>query len=126
MMDSNIVDYDVTRPWMDGGRDAIGKYRIGADIDSSILVDFALEAKCYDLNNGVGVRETSRLISRLRHRQFGIFVTTSYIGRQAYKEIIEDGHPVVIMSAIDIAKTLIKTGKNTPTKVDYWLKASFS
>jgi hypothetical protein len=33
-----------------------------------------------------GVREMSRLISRLRHRQFGVLVTTSYVDNQAYRE----------------------------------------
>ena len=26
---ANIHDYEITRPWRDGGRDAIGTYRIG-------------------------------------------------------------------------------------------------
>lgn len=39
--------------------------------------DSALEAKCYDLNTGVGVEAQSRLISRFRPRQFGVLVTTS-------------------------------------------------
>jgi hypothetical protein len=30
---------------------------------SAIEVDFALEAKCYGVNNPVGMREVSRLIS---------------------------------------------------------------
>jgi nucleoside-diphosphate-sugar epimerase len=46
------------------------------------------------------------LISRLRFRQFGIFVTTSYLATQAYKEIREDGHPVVVLAARDIADLL--------------------
>jgi len=46
-----------------------------------VAVEFALEAKCYAANHGVGVRETSRLIFRLRHRQFGVLVTTSYLAR---------------------------------------------
>lgn len=101
-MDRNITDYDLTRPWRDGGRDAIGNYRIGY-LDNTISVEFALEAKCKQPDSGSGIRETSRLISRLRHRQFGIFVTTSYVANQAYKEILEDQHPVVIISGIDIA-----------------------
>src|SRR5690606_40741748 len=52
-------------------RDAIGQLRIGSG-PAAILVDFALEAKCYALESAVGVREISRLISRLRHRQFEI------------------------------------------------------
>ena len=69
---------DVTRPWRDGGRDAIGDYLIGPASDP-VAVEFALEAKCYAPGNGVGVRQTSRLISRLRHRQFGVLVTTSHV-----------------------------------------------
>ena len=38
-------------------------------------------------SNTVGVREVSRLISRIRHRQFGVLVTTSVVGRQAYEEV---------------------------------------
>ncbi len=85
----DIAGIDVTRPSRDGGRDATGQLRIGVG-PGAILVDFALEAKCFQMNSSVGVREVSRLISRLRHRQFGILVTTSHLDRQAYKEIKED------------------------------------
>jgi hypothetical protein len=124
LMDRNVVSYDLTRPWVDGGRDAIGKYRIGMG-ENSIDVEFALEAKCYGLKNAVGVKETSRLISRLRHRQFGIFVTTSYVHRQAYKEIKEDRHPVIIISASDIVKILKRAGYSTESAAIRWLKANF-
>lgn len=104
----DINSWELTRPWRDGGMDAIGGYHIGSGL-SAIEVDFALEAKCYNPEKGVvGVRELSRLISRLRHRQFGILVTTSYLGLQAYKELKEDKHPVVIISGGDIAKILDK------------------
>jgi hypothetical protein len=80
----NIHREELTRPWRDGGRDATGLYRIGNEA-GAIDVEFALEAKCHSLNSGVGVEAVSRLISRLRHRQFGILVTTSYLHEQAYK-----------------------------------------
>jgi hypothetical protein len=124
LVDSNIAGYDLTRPWVDGGRDAVGKYRIGLK-GNDITVDFALEAKCYALDSGVGVKETSRLISRLRYRQFGIFVTTSYVSLQAYKEIKEDGHPVLIISSGDIARLLVDKGYGTPEDVQQWLLARF-
>lgn len=101
----DIHHEELTRPWRDGGRDAVGLYRIGRDA-GAIDVEFALEAKCYSLSNSVGVEAVSRLISRLRHRQFGILVTTSYVHEQAYSEIIEDGHPVVIICARDITEKL--------------------
>lgn len=72
----NIHRWEITRPWRDGGRDELGTYRIGQGA-GAIDVEFALEAKCYGLKNGVGIKPLARLISRLRHRQFGILVTTS-------------------------------------------------
>lgn len=124
LMDKNIISYDMTRTRRDGGRDAIGKYRIGID-KSNIQVEFALEAKRYELNNSVGVKETSRLISRLKHREFGILVTTSYVDIQTYKEIVEDGHPIVIISAIDIIDILKKSGIKGINDVRQWLKNNF-
>lgn len=102
----DIGHCDITRPWRDGGRDAVGAYRIGTG-RSSIEVEFALEAKCYDpKGKGVGVKELCRLLSRLRHRQFGILITTSYLASQAYTELRADKHPVVIISGGDIVNTL--------------------
>lgn len=125
LMDSNIINYEVTRKSRDGGRDAIGKYRIGIE-SSSIIVDFALEAKRFAINTGVGVKHTSRLISRLRYRQFGILVTTSYVDKQTYQEIIEDSHPIVIIAAVDIIKILKNSGYKTKDEVSNWLKANFN
>src|SRR5262249_30104750 len=120
MMAQSIVSIDVTRPWMDGGRDAVGHYRIGTDADA-IKVEFALEAKCFGTEHGVGVKATSRLISRLRFRQFGIFVTTSFIDHQAYEEIRQDGHPVVVLSGSDIVHLLSDKGIATSRAVREWL-----
>jgi len=122
MMLKNIVSIDLTRPSRDGGRDAIGKYRIGEG-DSAVLVDFALEAKCYQSSNPVTVKDISRLISRLRHRQFGILVTTSYVATQAYKEIKEDEHPIIIISATDILTTLKSGGLIHQHHLLDWLKS---
>ena len=116
----NIQDIDVTRPSVDGGRDAVGKFRIGVE-ENNLYWDFALEAKCYKIDNGCGVKETNRLISRLRHRQFGIFITTSYVSRQAYQEIVEDKHPVLILSGIDIVRVLKKKDISDVKKVKTWL-----
>ncbi len=122
-MDSNFIDFSLTRPWRDGGRDALGFYTIstGEKINSPLKIDCALEAKCYAPNNGVGVKEMSRLISRIRYRQFGIMVTTSYVDNQAYKEVVDDGHPILIVTAVDIASVLRKNAIN-PSNVDEWLK----
>jgi hypothetical protein len=120
----DTVELDLTRPYRDGGRDGIGKLRIGRP-ESSVLVDFAIEAKCYGLGNSVRVREVSRLISRLRHRQFGVIITTSWLHDQAYKEIVEDGHPVMILAGKDIIELLRETGLKDSTAVQNWLETNF-
>ena len=74
------------------------------------------------MTNSVGVKETSRLISRIKYRDFGILVTTSYVGIQAYKEIKEDKHPVIVISAIDIINILNKAGYKTKDDVLNWLE----
>lgn len=102
-MDQNIVDTSVTRPYKDGGFDAIGTYKIFSRAENTVLVDFYLQAKCYNSKNGVNVSDTSRLISRIKDRQFGIMFTTSYVGNQAYQEILEDGHPIVIINGKTIS-----------------------
>lgn len=120
----DTVELDLTRRYRDGGRDGIGRLRIGRP-ETSVLVDFAIEAKCYGTNSSVGVREVSRLISRLRHRQFGVIVTTSWLHDQAYKEIVEDGHPVMILAGKDLVELLRETGLQDSTAVLTWLKTSF-
>jgi hypothetical protein len=124
MVAPNIVSCDVTRPWVDGGRDAVGEYRLGPLADA-VKVEFALEAKCYAFDQSVGVQDTSRLISRLRFRQFGILVTTSWVHAQAYKEVRDDRHPVIILCARDIVDLLRSKGLATPTEVSTWLEKTF-
>jgi hypothetical protein len=125
MLLPNVSTLDVTRPSRDGGRDAIGQLKLG-DGPGAILVDFALEAKCYGIANSVGVREMSRLISRLRHRQFGVLVTTSFVDAQAYREIKEDRHPIIVVAAIDIVRLLRANGHGEAETVLAWLEVNFS
>lgn len=121
-MDERFQDFTLTRPWRDGGRDALGYYVIGNESKANfpLRIDCALEAKCYGKNNAVGVKEMSRLISRIRYRQFGIMITTSYVHKQAYEEVIEDGHPILIVSASDIAQILRKNSIMSGD-IDEWM-----
>lgn len=108
--DPHVSSIEVTRPSRDGGRDAIGDYRLGP-ADDPVRLRFALEAKCYDPDGGgVGVKLVSRLISRIKHREFGVFVTTSFIAKQAYQEVREDEHPIVFLSGRDIVNVLTRMG----------------
>ena len=121
-MDERFQDFSLTRPWRDGGRDALGYYVIGNESKANypLRIDCAMEAKCYAENHSVGVREMSRLISRIRYRQFGVLITTSYVHEQAYKEIMEDGHPILVVSATDIAGVLRKNAI-TSNNIGEWL-----
>ena len=110
--DKAIID-EITRGAVDGGRDTIGRYGMGIAEDP-VYVEFSLEAKCYqpavDGNKPttVGVKEVSRLISRIRNRQFGVLVTTSIVAKQAYEEVREDGHPIIFICGKDIVEILVK------------------
>jgi len=121
----DTISLDVTRPSRDGGRDALGRYRIGRGF-ASVEVDFAMEAKCYAASTSVSVRDTSRLISRLRHRQFGVLVTTSYVNQQAYQEIVDDEHPIVIICGSDIVAILKQAGVSDPDSARAWALSATS
>ena len=101
-MNINISDIEVTRPYKDGGFDAKGNYTIFREAESSVSINFYMQAKCYSINNSIGVKDTSRLISRTKNNQFGILFTTSYIANQAYTEILKDGHSIVIITGKNI------------------------
>ena len=122
LLGENVISISLTQPVRDGGRDAVGKYMIGYGM-SSIAVDFSMEAKCYSPSSSVGVKELSRLISRIRHRQFGVLVTTSWVNAQAYKEIKEDGHPIIIVSGGDMIELIKKKGIASQHALTGWLNA---
>lgn len=130
MTDARVIIDEITRGTIDGGRDAIGRYLLGL-ADDPVYAEFSLEAKCYrpPINgvapNTVGVKEVSRLISRIRHRQFGVLVTTSLVARQAYEEVREDRHPILFISGRDIAEILIANGFNTVERVAALLAREF-
>ena len=122
-MDSNFVDFSLTHPWRDGGRDAIGHYTssTGGKANYPLKIDCALEAKCYSTDTAVRVCKMSRLISRIRYRQFRILITTSYVDNQAYNEVVEDGHPILIVTASDIAG-ILRNNAITSSNVEVRLK----
>jgi len=130
MTDSRVIIDEITRGTIDGGRDAVGRYLLGLPADP-VYAEFSLEAKCYRppingvLPNTIGVKEVSRLISRIRHRQFGVLVTTSLVARQAYEEVREDRHPILFISGRDIAETLIVNGINTVERLAALLASEF-
>ncbi len=123
--DPHVVSVEVTRASRDGGRDAIGEYQIGPAGDP-VKLQFALEAKCFDpTGSGVGVRMMSRLISRIKHREFGVLVTTAHVGKQPYEEVREDGHPIVVIAGADIVEELKRRGYATSAALRRYLEMEF-
>lgn len=130
MHDQRVSIQQITRGTVDGGRDAFGKYLLGLSEDP-VYAKFSLEAKCNrppldgQIAVSVGVKAVSRLISRIRHREFGVLVTTSVIGRQAYEEVREDRHPIIFLCGKDIVDILTINGYNTPQLVQDMLQNDF-
>jgi len=124
MQAPGVSRYELTRPSRDGGRDAVGFYTLGPKEDA-IELDFALEAKCFAPTTPIGVDAQSRLISRLRPRQFGILVTTSYVAEQAYQELRDDAHPVVVLTGSDLVQILANHQLSRPAAVKAWLEREF-
>lgn len=127
-MDSSVVDLNTTRPFKDGGFDAEGRYRIFSKVENVVYVDFYLQAKCYNPETTpVAVKDTARLISRIKDRQFGVMFTTSYVATQAYQEIIEDGHPIVIINGRNIIEYIYDELEiRSIEKLENWLKINYS
>ena len=124
MLAPRVARYDLTRRTRDGGRDAVGYYALGP-LSDQIELDFALEAKCYSADIGVRVDAQARLISRLQPRQFGVLVTTSFVSEQAYSELRDDEHPVVVLAGRDIVDVLTDHQMTTAALVATWLERNF-
>ena len=120
-MDENFINFKLTRKSRDGGYDAYGQYLISSEskVNYPLKMNCFLEAKCYSPDHGVGVKDMSRLISRIKHREFGIFVTTSYINKTAYKEVVEDQHPILFITGSDIVRILKTNSINSTNLIRY-------
>jgi len=119
LIDPRFIDIRVTREVRDGGRDVLAEYQVGHG-DHSIPLHVSVEAKLWNEAGAVGVKPMMRLISRLKHRDFGVFVTTSFFDKTVQAELIEDGHPVILVSGGDIARILIANEKDGKA-LDRWL-----
>lgn len=60
------------------------------------------------------------LVVRNKTEEVGVLITTSYVDGQAYNEVVEDGHPILIVTAADIAGILRSNAINS-TNIDVWL-----
>lgn len=126
MMDNNIISIEGTSFFKDHGKDAVGTYRIG-NIENNIEQTFVVEAKRYNpkSSSGIGVKTMSRLVSRIKHREFGIMITTSHINSSAYEEVVDEHLPIIIISGKDIIEILVKNGIKNRQELQLWLEVSF-
>jgi hypothetical protein len=122
-LDPNFTDLHVTRATRDGGRDVVARYRIGR-AGHQVVLEACVEAKHWDPKRAIGVKPVMRLLSRLKHRDIGVFVTTAFFDRQVQEELLEDRHPVILVSGGDVARLLIDRdmADATPERLlDAWL-----
>lgn len=122
LIDARFINIKVTREVRDGGRDVLAEYEVGHG-DHAIPLQVSVEAKLWSEASAVGVKPMMRLVSRLKHRDFGVFITTSYFDKTVQQELIEDGHPVILVSGGDIARILISKAKGGP-ELEHWLEGA--
>lgn len=69
-------------------------------------------------------RKPGRAITdtKIRYRQFGVMVTTSYVDNQAYSEVVEDDHPILIVTATDIAE-ILRSSQINQYNIDQWFES---
>lgn len=60
------------------------------------------------------------MISRTQYRDFGILITTSYIDSKAYEKVVNYGHPILIVTASDIAK-ILRINDIDSNNINQWL-----
>jgi hypothetical protein len=96
-----------------------------------IHVEFTLEGKCYNPGFGhrkrksVGIKETSRFISRLKRQRIGVLVTTSVVAEQAYQETRAEKHPVIFLCGADMVDILYDRGINSVKALEAWLSDNY-
>jgi hypothetical protein len=95
-----------TRLSRDGGFDFFGTFVLPAPLRYQI--PFRGEVKRW--KSGVGPKDVSRLVARLRRGEFGLFVTTSYFTRQAQEEVLSDSYPTRLLSGSDVVRFMKEVG----------------
>jgi len=131
MSDPRVIVEGASRNRVDGGYEVSGRYKLGLAADP-IHVEFTLEGKCYNPGFGdrkrksVGIKETSRLISRLKNQRIGVLVTTSVVAEQAYQEARAEKHPVIFLCGADIVDILYDRGINNVKALETWLSENYA
>ncbi|WP_084161431.1 hypothetical protein [Nocardia sp. BMG51109] len=107
---------------LDTGSFSGGEYLIGPAADQ-VSIGFVLAADSGV--TGKPVVDVSLLLSRLRFREFGVFVTLSYFADQVYDEVRADRHPVALVCGKDVVEILRRQGYSDSVSVREWLAQEF-
>ena len=124
LLDHRFTELQVTRAVVDKGRDILGFYLVGHD-RHQVRLEVCAEAKRWEAGS-IGVKPMARLLSRLKHRDLGVFLTTSYFHSQVQKELRDDAHPVILISGGDVARLLISkqlSGPGPDGELSGWLRS---
>jgi hypothetical protein len=111
----NVDKIDVTRPWRDGGRDAIGKtclVPMPTPLPSSS--PWRPSARAHQQRRRERDKPTHLAAPAPPIRRPGHYPLPRY---QAYREIREDGHPVVVLAGRDVIERLKDRGLDNITAI---------
>jgi hypothetical protein len=97
----------LTRAGGDGGLDFVGRLDVGAPGANMPLVVLG-QAKCVLPGSSISPDQVARLVARLRRGWIGVFVTTSSFSRQAQIEVIDDEYPIVLVSGLRLAESVLR------------------
>jgi hypothetical protein len=115
-----IHEVEQTRLTADRGMDMLGFFRLPEPV--SYVIPFKGEAKNWEA--AVRPKNVSRLVSRLRRGEHGLFFTTSWYTEQAQEEVIQDQYPVRLFSGLDIVDLLRRANRAQGPEIDpEWVDA---
>jgi len=131
MTDPRISLDRIRRAAPDNTYTIVGNYRMGLDADP-VQLGFVLESKCYNPGTGtrkrrsIGNKEIVKLLSRLKHRQFGVLVTTSVVAPQIYADVKKQNRPIVCITGSDMIDILRSIRIDSVKKLGHWLRDHYA
>lgn len=100
------LDGWLTRQSSDGGADFIGRMDAGSGAATTKFVVFG-QAKCVTPGrSSISAEQVSRVTARLKRGWMGAYVTTDAYSTAAQIEVIEDQHPMLLVSGLTVARQI--------------------
>lgn len=103
---TTYIDGWLTRPASDGGADFIGRMDAGSGVAVTKFVVFG-QAKCVAPGrSSISAEQVARVTARLKRGWMGAYVTTDAYSPAAQIEVVEDQHPMLLISGLTVAQQL--------------------